>query len=1281
MSTHVTNKSDRDLYIINRARRNQENIVNVREASTCTSGVYIWTYRHTACDVISVITTTVPIKHGSMNDIKFHNKEMKRIRAPQKKSKLKNVSADIEGSPLEQGQVFDLEKARRKMSFLLKEEKKSFMSKLQTSRYIRTTVENTAAMIIQRFVRGYNTRFNSEKIKQMCLVSKRVRAFIRSKLETVEEFDRLALSSGSHRLQYGTSRSSATKVIQCAWRQALSRKALSRKRMDLYLLARHSAATVIQNMSRYKASRVKANLRRTRLRLALVKNSVCIIQRSIRCLIARRAVRRRRYRLRYVAAIMIQCAFRYKKAQKLIFLYREAVKAKKEYLGAVSFQGLIRRFIAKRRIIRMKLRRLFLKLNKAVSKIEALVRGFLSRVRVKILKKKKLETKCNLETTFAKEQEVRNKVIEKDLLDSVDLFMQAKLGNIIDVDDIFHGRISDAHHVTEIDANGDNLLTIAVALGNIEFVRKCIQWGFNINHRNILDLSPLMIACKNNHLDIVQYILLMSANAEKEENEEAEAEKVVVYEPLNPISKNDAAYILIAATEHADSVKSVGYTILKLLIVHGIGIEKFDETGMTAVHCACQLGHVDALELLYKKSSSVINLADVDEMGQNSLHKAATSSLTTLNIILGIDHRCGIVLEDHDRTTNLLQLDGDGKDCLLLANLSGKHDIASFIADYLHQFNIERIVADIGWTPNDVNKVILLLRKGDLKSLKFLIDAGIDPSWQEEDTLLSMSMIAAMIGRLDILELFLSKSPDLTVRDKKGWSIIHHAATFKDENIIPSLLTHKYAHACKLTVKSICELNEDNDTPIHIAAARNINISIDLLAKKEMDMAFKIRNNLGLTPLLIACSYINEKVIKSYLNQDADPNVLDLKGNNCIWHLYHPHISVVNAGRETIAGEWHARAPKSEKRIAANKSKTAHELSLAREHEAKQLSAEIELILTFVRLGCTFNKSQKDIELEELLALKSNPKLPWRSLEVNVHEVENCDIAIQEKSYALLKALVDVCSPRDLFRTVLSAFHFDKSGTSFQALMTGGVIEVLVNSHLHNEAVVLQSWINFHVLSKINVSTLSSLASVDNNDEEFSEYRPSSHHNTITTTSIDSPRSFTKSEADTIVTTYVNMKGLENKLFCGYTLLAWSVRLNNFKAFKKIINTSNGNSMMDNFGNTGLHFVSRYGTKEMLETLLRKSKGLRYEELNCFGRTPAMECAIASNYHCMKKLLSLGANLRRALDAKYYAWILVLARKRELQEKNLQTGKIGDDDNTWHTMGVLPYYLIHYSPN
>ena len=68
---------DRDEYITRLYRDRQNQIVNVRNESALTSTVLTWSHRTTNCDVISTITTTVPIKNGNMNDIKLYSKNIK----------------------------------------------------------------------------------------------------------------------------------------------------------------------------------------------------------------------------------------------------------------------------------------------------------------------------------------------------------------------------------------------------------------------------------------------------------------------------------------------------------------------------------------------------------------------------------------------------------------------------------------------------------------------------------------------------------------------------------------------------------------------------------------------------------------------------------------------------------------------------------------------------------------------------------------------------------------------------------------------------------------------------------------------------------------------------------------------------------------------------------------------------------------------------------------------------------------------------------------------------
>ena len=68
----------RDAYIDERKQQLQNMITNVRSSSSLTNDASIWTFRSTGCDILSVIMTTVPIKNGTMKDIKLRNKEMRR---------------------------------------------------------------------------------------------------------------------------------------------------------------------------------------------------------------------------------------------------------------------------------------------------------------------------------------------------------------------------------------------------------------------------------------------------------------------------------------------------------------------------------------------------------------------------------------------------------------------------------------------------------------------------------------------------------------------------------------------------------------------------------------------------------------------------------------------------------------------------------------------------------------------------------------------------------------------------------------------------------------------------------------------------------------------------------------------------------------------------------------------------------------------------------------------------------------------------------------------------
>ena len=73
-------EQEREIYYRQKAIEIQKNIVNYKTSVTSTSDSFIWTYRTTTVDVISMITTTVGVHNGAMKDILLKNHEVKRFK-------------------------------------------------------------------------------------------------------------------------------------------------------------------------------------------------------------------------------------------------------------------------------------------------------------------------------------------------------------------------------------------------------------------------------------------------------------------------------------------------------------------------------------------------------------------------------------------------------------------------------------------------------------------------------------------------------------------------------------------------------------------------------------------------------------------------------------------------------------------------------------------------------------------------------------------------------------------------------------------------------------------------------------------------------------------------------------------------------------------------------------------------------------------------------------------------------------------------------------------------
>ncbi len=195
----------------------------------------------------------------------------------------------LAGSPFEDGLVVDVERSKRRINNVLKTEKTHFMQKLQKSKLIRTTIENRAAMAIQRIFRGHYVRLHNIEIVKKVHIYKLIRKDLLMYLQ--KEYN-MNISFLNHKLLHAHYRFTAATKIQCTFRQYVSIKALIRRRFEYTLIQKQKACIYIQSFFRGINSRERVRYIRERQRFTRFSQSALLIQCAFRRMVAIQRVRR-----------------------------------------------------------------------------------------------------------------------------------------------------------------------------------------------------------------------------------------------------------------------------------------------------------------------------------------------------------------------------------------------------------------------------------------------------------------------------------------------------------------------------------------------------------------------------------------------------------------------------------------------------------------------------------------------------------------------------------------------------------------------------------------------------------------------------------------------------------------------------------------------------------------------------------------------------------------------------------------------------------------------------
>ena len=673
-------REDREAYLRRRGVELQRSIVNLRSTSTATVESCIWTYRTTSCDVISLITTTVPIKNGAMNDLRYVNKEMKRIKAP-----IAKPGTFLATHPL-LNKLNDAEvAARQRKNDSLKLEKRAFMSKLQASRYIRGTIENLAATFIQKTFRGHTTRRRATELRAACELRKEVRARMREFLtDRLGLGDSLVLTLGQHRRRYKERMQRAALTIQCAYRCFVGRMTLlTQRRVEG---ARRSVKAIVraQMLARLIIARSRVRRRRAANAHVYQLSGAVKIQAAIRRFLARRRVAKRRFRLRWVAARMLQCWFRFHSARAYVAVTRQRLDFVRRFNGVLAFQNIVRRRLALRRVQELAGRRLKVRLQYSLAVVQAAVRGFLARRRVRRLKRAKdqaaaaaaaptpvpargnrigsrvtsarpkgsarasrpsssrpgsrggsarSQALCCTDPRKTAVTAFIQQMINRKLLamggEAGILFSYVHQQNLPALTELFDeeskAAIKAANTHNEF---GDTAATFAAGEGLVDVVKFFLLRGLDLTKRNTGNETPLMAAVANGQLDVVRLLLAP---------EDGVKDLLALQPGGGRVEAADGAAILGVLTRRLVQQHTAHDAALLALVLGSdfvaapAALNTADSTGKTALHEAAAAG---AAELVAQLVTFGADKNANDAKGQTALHVACGRSLAVVRALL-----------------------------------------------------------------------------------------------------------------------------------------------------------------------------------------------------------------------------------------------------------------------------------------------------------------------------------------------------------------------------------------------------------------------------------------------------------------------------------------------------------------------------------------------------------------------------------------------------------------------------------------------------------------------
>ena len=421
------------------------------------------------------------------------------------------------------------------------------------------------------------------------------------------------------------------------------------------------------------------------------------------------------------------------------------------------------------------------------------------------------------------------------------------------------------------DRVGMTALHMAAQLGYAEIAQLLTNFNADINARTgflIINETPLSLAAKNGHADVVMVLLCAGACTEYQH-------------------ENDPEPPLFCASEK-------GYeSIVQQLLDSGadITVRQRQSPKALSIHLAAMNGHCRVVELLLKYTEDISIRATNDYIDEVCGFERRSPLLLAAD--KGYDSCVRCLLANG---ANIESKDSDGNTALDLA-LYNKHESVSILllekgADFRSLKSIE------------INPfLITAAATGQALLVQWLLDMDFD---MEVSNVIGQTALhhAAKVGHMECLELLLKRGANLHAVDIRGQTCLHLAVQSGNINVVSLLVNmganlnamHSSAQTClalasgkghdelvEFILKTNTDVEANNlESALCLASSNGHQISARLL----LDSGANVNGPNGIrywnSPLFRAISRGHDKVVELLLNYDADPVVSYLEAQQTV---------------------------------------------------------------------------------------------------------------------------------------------------------------------------------------------------------------------------------------------------------------------------------------------------------------------------------------------------------------------------------------------------------------